>query len=464
MNRSFSWTSLGLLVVFTTWLPARDGAIQLVDGGSLKGELAGVQDGRLLWKSPYATGAISFSDESALWVRFKRARTIAAASGADYRFDFFGGGRLHGELLELTPSIVKVATRRGVTATAPRDYLRSMIRLPRDYSLLFEGPTELAGWRVSQRQNLMRRNPQSAVRQMPGWQYNNGAFTVSGPGILGLFFEFQESLRVEFDLSWSGYYTLNVGLLSSSIDQDDFRTHTTRLTFMPGNVSVQAISEQGRITQLGRVQRAELNFEDGVRVGIVLNTRDNALTLFVDGEEVKRWVTRTPFLVKGSGLVFSATRDGPTLSMRNLEVTTWNGPAIEVDLSDAQSDQDFIYLQNHDRFSGDVSNVLGDSLVVSTPAIDLSVPRDRVWMLRLKNRPGSVDLAGTARTYLHGGDRIAMNLNRWSEGIAAGASPVFGDMEVSSDLIRAIRFNTHLADRPAPVVTAEEEVIWEVVE
>ena len=120
----------------------------------------------------------------------------------------------------------------------PRAAIQTITFLPKNYSIVYEGPADASDWVYRRgRQNRHRRIcvngniiimgaaqvifgesadvARSAPPGPPNWTYRDGSFVTAGAGILARDFNLTGSSTIEFDVACNGPFNLLLGLYSA---------------------------------------------------------------------------------------------------------------------------------------------------------------------------------------------------------------------------------------------------------
>ena len=445
------------------------GTLQFFNGSTLHGALVDLNEETLVWQFDGARDPIRFEHRNVAWVRFDQPEGSAVPLSPNHRIEFRNGDIVYGTLLDLDDEKLRLRTWQGDELEAARSELVSLVNLPEGFEIVYEGPTESPDWQVATRVGKDQR-----IRQLgepgPGnesWRYSDGAFITEDAGTLGRDFNLGKSVSVEFDIDWTGYFGLNVGLFSNRAILDDFRSHTCRISIVQGTASVQTISDAGRITQLGRISLPEMIAGTTTRFAIRVFAERRLIQIYVNGVLEDEWIDKERWTPKGKAIVFSSSRSNSMVQIRNMRITTWDDVDGEPLNLLATEESDFIQLANDDQTDGIVSRLESGSLFVESPFLDLEIPFDRVSYFTLAQ--AGLDVAtmtnpGHLRAFLLGGGHLTFDPALWGDEAAEGISRGFGTLRFNPNTIRELQFNIGRQD-PVRAGGAESgEVIWDLNE
>jgi hypothetical protein len=437
--------------------------LQLSDGSSLQGEFLEISEDRTVtFEHPYIKDAVRFSSDRIEWLRFDSINNLRPVEEPNAFLRFVNGDHIYGRIAGISDGEVELITLTGDRLRAPRELLQSVTHLPEGFSLLYEGPMGNDGWRMTRRSGVVP--AQNSAPAQPGWQFRNGIFMAEGPGILGQTFPLKDTVYVEFDLAWIGFFSLYVGVFADSPDSYDYRSQSYRLTLSPASAAVQKIQPNMRLFEFGRVRFPDMSDTSRVRLGLLINRNDNTITLFRDNQVVQEFEEKQTSIPSGNSIVFSSNSTGPYLKLTRLHISTWSGNQPFFAPRESAPDSDTVYLRNTDEILGAITKVGPDSVTVSNEFFDAEVPSDRI--IHYSFSSGSLRQAAeapgkTIRASLFGGGSLALDMQSWEDGVVRGLSPVFGALSFKSNLVRQIVFAMRDEDQEFDIGGGFQEVIWD---
>lgn len=454
----------GIVVSFSSLCLKSADLIQLLDGSSLQGVFQTFNSsGGVQFKHSSIIEGLEFSSDKIEWLRLDNSLNFKAKVESKAFFSFINGDHIYGSLKNLSDDEVQIYTVSGDELNAPRKLLRSVTHLPKGYQLLYEGPMGNDSWRMTRRSRSYPSSVQSPVQ--PGWQFRNGIFMAEGPGILGQTFPLKDTVFLEFDISWIGFFSLYVGLFSDNADSYDYRSQSYRLTLSPASAAIQKIQPNMRLFEFGRIRFPEMQESNQVRLGLLINRIQNKITLFKDGKIVQEFSEKQTSIPTGNSIVFSSNSTGPYLKLTRLHISTWSGDQPFFVPEQSGYEQDVVFLKNSDRVEGSIASVKKDEVSVKTKFFDASIPSDRIIhysFADVENIQKLDQSNGSIRASLFGGGSISLNLEKWKDGIVTGNSPVFGTLSFDNGLIRQIKFNeSQSGSNQFDIGDGFQEVIWD---
>lgn len=458
---------MGLLAMLTS-ARAQNGTLQLFDGSSLHGSLNGLDPGSYLqWQYTKNRDPVRFDMASVAWVRFPYAG-VQRSHPASHWIEFQNGDGVYGQLVALNDREFAVETWSGTRLQAPREELLSLLKLPENYRVLYEGPAAMEGWIASVKQIRTIIAGQLTTPPSPSrWEYRNGHFLIDGPGILGRQFPLQEALELQFGVRWTGTLSLNIDLFGTDPTVDDYRTSPCRLIIQYNSVAVQTVTRSGHVQQLGRYPITSVtNVVDELRLTARANSRTQTVEVYAGEQLVHQWQNTNAWGRTGDAVVFASNRPGEILALGGLRLSTWDG---EFDLPPPVSPTNRLArldLVNDDYLHGTVRGLDRQALQVESAGLELSIPLQRVQRLQFsapEQTPSPASRTGILVDF-QGGGRLHFNPQSWNESIIRGSSPHFGQIAFQLGSVRQVRFNL---GRPVVTFNLHSEpsnVLWELHE
>src|SRR5439155_2203131 len=244
------------------------------------------------WEYPEARQLIEFRPSNIASIVFENARAINSQSKSTCRFRFHNGDELYGNLMAIDDDPVELDTWFGGNLKAPRDSIQSISFFWKGFSVLYEGPSSTEGWVFS--------------RGTKGWQYRDGGFVTSEPGIIGRDFKLPSVSSLEFDLAWNVPFTLGLMLYTETMDRFDYSVSSYMYYVSPGHLSLQRMQSGVGVTSLGRAEVPAMLRKNKVRLEFRSDRETGVLAVLVDGQLIQRWKDNGGFAAKGGGVVFSS--------------------------------------------------------------------------------------------------------------------------------------------------------------
>jgi hypothetical protein len=409
----------------------RRGMLQLTDGSSLHGSLEGISGtNQLVWAHPAAREPLQFSLSNMASVRFEEALARRHAFTPTARFQFKNGDELVGNVRTIKDNTLRFQSWFGDDVQAQLPALDAILFSARGYNLLYEGPTGTNGWRIG-------RNPRS-------WEYKDGAFIANGADLLGRDFGLTNSSTLEFDLAWSGAFSLSITLYAQVIDRFDYSSSAYLIYLGTGAISVQRVQAGAGAVMLGQNQIPEMYRKNKMHFEIRCNKEEATISLYADGKFVQRWKDSSQggFVAKGGGIVFFSQVEARSLKISNIRVAEWDGRFEPDTLTNLPADMDVIFLANRDKVFGKVLSLEETKATVEAKQTKLDIPLERVTQIRFAKGNAETNMTpGEVRVSFPGGESVVLAMDKWDATEVKGTSRTFGPLAFDPKSIREVQFN-----------------------
>ena len=425
--------------------------LQFLDGSSVHGRLQSATAGaRLAWEHPDARGPIQFRPTNIAWIRFEKAKPVAAQSQPGCRFRFNNGDEVFGNVISIDDDALSFETWFGGSLKAPRRALQQMVFLSKGFSISYEGPTSEEGW-------VHGKTPHT-------WQYRDGALIANGAGTLGRDFKLTGSSSLSFDLAWNGHFSLILALYTPVLDRFDYSSSSYMFYLSPGYVTLQRVQGGSGAMNLGQAQIAEMGRKTRLRMEIRANKEDGTLGLLVDDRLVQRWKDSAGFVGQGSGVVFFAQLDGPSIKISNIKVAQWEGQYGMESMTNAPLKDDLVFLVNKDRVTGKVQALKNGALTMLVGQTSLDIPAARVSQVTLATPIANLPPRAPweVRAYFAGGGAVSFDLTEWKAGRVTGKSENFGAVGFDPQYIRQLQFNLDRSRPGSDTTEVLDDVVWDI--
>jgi hypothetical protein len=425
--------------------------LQFIDGSALHGRLRFMNATQGVgWEHSDAKGVIDFRPTNLAWIRFEKPKQVTTPSKPTCRFRFKNGDEVFGNLTTIDQDSLGLESWFGGALRTPRSALQSITFLSKGYSILYEGPTSAEGWVHG--------------RQPRNWDYRDGAFVASGAGTLGRDFHLSGSSSFSFDLAWNGHFSLILALYTPVLDRFDYSSSSYMFYLSPGYITLQRIQGGAGAMNLGQAQIAEMGTRNRMHMEIRANKEDSTLALLVDDRLIQRWKDGNGFVGQGSGVVFFAQLDGPSIRISNIKVAQWEGDFGLETVSNTSSKDDLVFLVNKDKVNGRLQGLHDGTLSIAAGQTVLDIPLSRVNQINLGSpatlRPplGPWEL----RAYFAGGGTMAFELAEWNQGRVSGKSANFGKVDFDAQLIRQLQFNLNRPKLGTDEMEILDDDVWDL--
>jgi hypothetical protein len=419
-----------------------NGMLQLFDGTSLHGKLEAISTNQgVAWAFPAAENPIVLKPDNISGIRFENVQVTNRTAQPTCRFRFHNGDEILGDLVDIQGDTATIQSWFGGILKSPKQSFASLQFASRGFKVLYEGPNNTNEWKTGPRGN--------------GWTYRDGALLANGADILGRDFGLTNSSSLEFDLAWSGTFSLTVTVYAQTIERFDYSSSAYVFYFNPGGVSIQRIQAGAGAMMLGRAEIPAMLTKNRVRLEIRSNKEEGTLSLFANGVLVQRWKDSRGFVSSGGGIVFYSQVEAPTLKLSNIKVSEWDG-RFEPDIStNTPATEDIVFLANKDQVTGKVEGLVDNKLKVRAHSTTLQIPLSRVTEIYFAKAEGADDKKSpwSVRASFPGGEGVSFALEKWNANEVIGRSANFGPVAFQPKSIRYLQFNV---ERNNPTAVEEE--------
>jgi hypothetical protein len=454
--------------------------LQFLSGATLHGSLQAIDtNSGLHWQHPEARNAFAVQPTHLDYVRFAQSQAMTVSPVC--QFHFANGDNLFGSLVSLSDDSMEFTTWFGSTMKIPRAALQTISFLPKNYSLIYEGPGDASEWVVAngvQQGRVIVQNGafggvvimgggminaggglvninginylNGATSSGPPWEFRDAAYVASGQGTLGREFHLSRSCTVEFDLSCSSAFSLWLALYSAAPDQID-PNNCISLT-LANNVNFRRPRSTFQTGDLGGVVLPDFEKHNAAHLAIHCNKEDGSVTLLQDGVVLQRWNDISINGGLGGGIVFQNQLPGNNLKLSNFKVSQWDGVNEPESGAAALTNTDFVSFLNHDRAAGKIGGIAEGKLSLEVAGRPLRVPAERVRTISFAQSSAASEPRGPweVRAIFPGGGTVSFQLAQWDGQSVSGHSALFGDVSFPTASIRQLQFNLdHPKQNPA---------------
>jgi len=453
MNGRILIAILTLLVGLKSFAANPPGVIQLFDGTALHGNLESIStNAGVAWGFPAADKPIVLRPDNISQIRFDNASLTNRATQPSCRFRFHNGDEILGDLVGIDGDIATIQSWFGGQLKSSKESFASLQFSAHGFKVLYEGPNGPGEWRTG--------------RGGQAWTYKDGALIANGAEVLGRDFGLTNSSSLEFDLTWTGNFTLTVTVYAQTIERFDYSTSAYVFYFNPpalgtiaGSVSIQRIQAGAGALMLGRSDIPAMYNKNHVRLEIRSNREEGTLSVFANGLLVSRWKDSRGFVSNGTGVVFYSQVEAPVLKLSNIKLSEWDG-RFEPEVSTNAVTEDTVFLANKDKVAGKVEGFSEGKLKVQAHSTSLQIPLERITEIYFAKSRAHPEKPSpwTVRAAFPGGEAISFQIEKWTLNEVLGHSGNFGSVAFSPKTIRFLQFNSERADAVAKA--ADEENDW----
>jgi hypothetical protein len=437
---------LGILTTSTAPMPAQaeGDLLQFLDGSSMHGDLRGMDIGRgLQWMHRDARSPIDLRPVHVDFIRFVHSISMTLSPTCHIRFS--NGDDLFGSLSSLDTESLEFSTWFGGMMKIPRSAIETITFLSKNYSIVYEGPTDAGGWVIG------NNGPQS-------WAYRDGSFITQSAGILGRDFNLSGSCTIEFDLAWGGYFNLVADIYSDMLDHFETENSSYMLDFSHEQVVLQRARGNSPPVNLGNAALPNLDGRNKMHVTIHCNKQESTVAVLVDNTLVKRWKDNSGFGGTGTGILFENRAGTASVKLSNFRVSRWEGRFEPQEIANPSTNSDSVCFLNHDKALGKIAAIKDGKVDLVLEGNLLHVPIERVTQIDFALPTTNAEPRGPwqVRAMFPGGGSVSFELKTWDDKQVSGQSAVFGALNFKPSAIRELEFNLD-SPRVSPAENPEAE-------
>ncbi|MCX8157104.1 MAG: hypothetical protein N3J91_11785 [Verrucomicrobiae bacterium] len=443
------WAGLFLAATAgSLWPAAPEDVVWLRTGERLRGTITGMTgEGWFRWQHPFINEEMRLALTNVLKIRFGNRESPNRPQGNACQVRLVNGDWLSGQLLGFDGTTLLLENPACGRLQIARHFMDGLQPVETDPRIVYQGPTGLEGWTMGQ-----------AVAGVEGnaWVYGNGALIAQKAGSIARDVKLPDLVEISFQVEWEGAPTLALALFTDRLQPIQLANKDEEPAF-GGFYSLQ-ISLSGYImaTLVPVKQKLPLNpqglgiaihqnrsQESRAHFTIRANKKERLVLLYQNGELLRRWQDPADTLGNGTALRFVNQGQG-TLRLSQLVVKHWDGrQALQTNLV-MQGTNDLVVLLNQDRVSGTLGTLKDKEWEVLTPVGPVKVPVERIEQLHFSpaaRQAPPPQTAALARLTLANQDRLAIQLEQWSEGRLTGKHPLLGRVEINPLALREILFD-----------------------
>ena len=360
------------------------------------------------------------------------------------------GDQLQGNLVGYDGEKVTLDTWFGGRLEMPKSAVSLIVPLGLPKPILFAGPKGMEGW-------TMGKVTAGALVDSGEWVYQNGAFYAMKSASIARDLKLPESMSMQFDLEWRGFFHVAVALYTSYLQPINLANKETEpqfggfysLQLNPFSANLLPVKQAEPLRYLGQASLQHLSQTNSARIDIRVSKSKKLLALLINGSLVKQW-NDDDFAGTGTGVRFVHQGQG-AVKLTNLKVTEWDGLFDEPNVVTPHKTQDMARLKNGDRVIGNVKAIRDGKMSIEGAGTVLDVPITRVKQVELASVPlQTKPTAQTVRAYFSSGaGSVTFDLDRWTSEELSGSSENFGSAKFNPQAFSRIVFDLS-SERVAP--------------
>ena len=448
--------------------------LKLLIGDQITGAFLGYQAKTgLQWRHPSILQSLTLSGESLARLTLSERATPGSARRHTCRVVMVNNDELLGDLVELRPAgerrqMLVLSTWYAGRLEIPIEMVRSISPGVTGSRVVYAGPDSANGWAtgnsssgdlqikaglnvlpfnapvpVNPVNDIARIAGKAPVAQTAGWRYSKRAFHSLGSGaMIGRNFDLPDKAQIEFDLHWTGYFSIGVNLYTDRFNQYSGNSYQLRLD--RSNAYLYRTSPNRGSQNMGNTGRSNLaTTKTKARVSIFVDKKKKEISLQIDGKSIKTWreSAGNEFSGKGKGIMF-VTRNSTPVRVSEIQISAWDGKLPKAKAAVASDGkEDLVEFLNQDSLSGKVLSLKRGRLEIDAGFDDpVEVALERIGRIDIKNRGGTVPDT-PVRAVLRNRGQLSFTLENWAKGKVHLKSPIFGQVTVDDSIFSTIDFN-----------------------
>jgi hypothetical protein len=439
--------------------PFADDTVWLTSSERFKGELLSVDPRQgLVWKHPDIRESLPLPIKDVVKIRLGGRPVPAAKPSNPCLVRLANQDELEGDLAGFDGENLLLDTWYAGQLRIPRSGLDSVQPVVVDPRIVFQGPTNLAGWTLG--------DAVAPGVQSNAWTYSDGALVSLASGSVARDVKLPPVASIDFDLAWSVYLNIAIALYADSLQpiqlslKDDTNApafsgfYSLQINANTANVLPVKKDVPLNIFGLGIAFLPGMDAKTSTHVTVRVNKAARTIFLYLDGVLIRQWQDPVETLGPGTCLRFvnqSLALVGQAsnpVRLSNLVVTEWDG---RLDLQTnivSNPTNDVVRLLNRDAMAGTLTGIRAGDAQLSTGFGPVTVPLNRVEQVHfardarrlLPRTPDAVKAQFARRGHL------TLAIEGWEDGRLVANHPVFGRARFALAAFRQLEW----PEAPAP--------------
>ena len=435
----------------------------LNDGSLYFGKLAGfdAQKG-FLWKHPYITPDLRVSPSHVKYIQLGQRETPANSQNHNCQITLANGDALSGELKSLSEGKLTLSTWYGGELQLKQSALKTLVPGFTALKDLYQGPQSVRDWTFYDSSNgqylkalAADATAEEVEKKNKKLNLSNGAWKLKDQTFearrsqarVGRNFEnLPNSLRYDFNVHWTGYLNLYVNFLTDNLNSySSGNAYCLRINTSYAYLYRYKLKNgAGNGRNVGSNVRINLNtLGNHARFSIRVDRKKNSIALFINEKFIKHWddAQNDPLPIESKGLMFTSMSSNP-VTLSQISLAEWNGKIPGGNnVTEQQSDQDFILFANEDSMSGKLIGIAEGNMTFETPFAKLPIPLKNITRVNLaKSKPEPLSPRTVRAVMRNGQGSVSGELLKWEDGKISLKSPYFGEASFVESIFQSIEF------------------------
>jgi hypothetical protein len=433
--------------------PFAGDTVWLKNAERFKGELLAVDPRQgLLWKHPDIRESLPLAITNVLKIRFG-GRPLPPPKGANpCVVRLANQDELEGDLAGFDGENLLLDTWYAGQLRIPRGGLDSVQPIVIDPKIVFQGPTNLAGWTLG--------DAVAPGVQSNAWTYSDGALVSLASGSVARDVKLPPVASIDFDLAWSVYLNIAIALYADSLQPIQLSAKDdTNAPIFSGFYSLQINANTANLLPvkkgvplnpfgLGIAFLPGMDVKTSTHVTVRVHKAARTIYLYLDGVLVRQWQDPMETLGPGTCLRFvnqSLALVGQAsnpVRLSNLVVAEWDGRLdLQTNIVNNLTN-DVVRLLNRDAIAGTLLGIREGAAQLGAGFGPVTVPLSRVEQFHFA-RVGRASLPRTpdaVKAQFVRRGRLTLSIEGWEDGRLVANHPVFGRAKFSLAAFRQLEW------------------------
>jgi len=433
--------AIGYVLTGDTLQPSED-YIWFINGDRLRGEIKSIDPIKgVEIRNKYIQNIAVFPLETIVKISFGDRQNPLFSPKNACKVKLINLDEIEGDLISLDEREMILETAFSGKISIPRKRIDSFIPIVPKPTVVFEGPTGIEGWTVS--------NSPAPGAQPSTWKYRNGALITTESGSIARDLKLPDITTIEFDIAWQNYLSIAIALYANTLfpiqlaqkdDGPDFGPfYSLQINF--NTVNLMAIRKGAPLNSMGIGFLPLIDRKTSAHVMIRVNKPEKTIYLFVDGLLVKQWQDPGQFSGSGTYVRFVNQVAAP-LKISNIVVSHWDG-RTEISTNKVDNSRgDFVRLLNNDTVIGTAKEFKDGKFIVQTAFGNVDVPFTRInqfYFSIIGREPIFKKPDNITATLIRGG-KLTIKIERWENDKLIATNPVFGTVKIPLWALRMLIF------------------------
>lgn len=468
--------------------------VRFTNGDLMHGTFKGFEDA-VIWQRDDLAEPARFTTENLRQVVFRK-KDLQLYPKDTSKLTLKNGDQLPGLLISMNEKAVEFDSPLAGLMTISRDDIASLEPKPFGGDLRYIGPFDSSSWIMPVAKPPKAKEGEeiekATAKPKPSWLFSGAAFYNLRALPLIRSEVLQDTGRLFFRAKWKAQLELDIALHSDlkvlrekpeDSEPEDWKWETLvdpsenqKMQVVPWLNDLHHRHRPANIYGTGylisinrnyiRLRRHGFNQNgapveknvQGTRHNLDLQNRTEAIfeirfdrpnshiSLYIDGELITQWHDADSYKGQGQALAFCAQQPKST-KISDIVVADWSG-FTDSPISFSRADRDTVLLSTGlDRFSGQISKIENDLVLIDTDYASLKIPLAQVSQIHLQKgtQPSPAEDEEAVEILWQPFGRLRLQPDLVNRDSFSGTSPLLGPLKVSLDRAILLRFQEESA-------------------